>query len=77
MVWRVRCAEDENVVVASTSPLKGNAAWHPVSVEFSVPEVGCNAQWLRLELDARVVLEQGISGEVWYDRWRIERRAPG
>jgi hypothetical protein len=74
LAWRIRCVEDENVVLASTPLLKGSTDWRAFAVEFEVPDLGCRAQWMRLELDARVVLEQQVVGEVWYDQLRIERK---
>jgi hypothetical protein len=39
-----------------------------------VPESGCGAQVLRLELDARVALEQQAVGSFWSDGLVIRRQ---
>lgn len=73
LTWRIRCAEAESSLVGETARLKGNLDWHEFSVHVTVPDFGCRAQWLRLELDARVASEQLVSGEVWYDDLSIAR----
>ena len=41
--------------------------------DFEVRSSNCRAQWLRLELAARTVVEQPAGGEVWFDGLAIER----
>jgi hypothetical protein len=40
--------------------------WTDFTVKFQVPATDCVAQWLQLELPARIDAEQRIEGQVWY-----------
>lgn len=74
MVWKLTCAIPAAPLLAQTEPLKGNVSWQTFEVPFEVPSTDCPAQWLRLELDARVALEQEVGGgSVWYDDLSITR----
>ena len=44
------------------------------AVDFAVPDQGCSAQLLRLELDGRVELDFEAQGSVWFDDLAIVRR---
>lgn len=68
--WQIRCAEG-NAVLAETEPLTASTGgWRPFSVDFVVPETGCEAQWLRLRLPGK---DRSMTGEIWYDRMAITR----
>jgi len=73
LVWRVSCAEMDRQRLAETVPIKGTTDWHEISIGFEVPQTGCRAQWLTLELAARVALEEQIGGEVWFDDLAVTR----
>jgi hypothetical protein len=45
--------------------------WTDFMVKFQVPATECGAQWLQLELPARIDPEFGIEGRVWYQDLRI------
>ena len=52
--WRISCANilkvsvSPQILTLSQSPLiDGRAPWRPFGVNFTVPEAGCPAQWLR------------------------------
>jgi hypothetical protein len=45
--------------------------WTDFAADFSVPAQGCAAQWLRLEIPARVGSETKLEGQVWYRDLRI------
>jgi hypothetical protein len=54
--------------------IKGiSSVWKPVEFSFTVPGSNCPAQYLHLDLDARMASEQFVSGEVWFDNVRILR----
>jgi hypothetical protein len=72
MRWRITCGGD-SVALAETPLLVGEIAWRPIAVDFTVPE-DCVAQNLVLELAARVVIEQEVSGGVSYMGLGIEAR---
>jgi hypothetical protein len=71
VVWRITCADGIKVVLAASAPVVGTNPWQPFAVEFVVPETGCRAQWLRLELAARFAIEEQVSGTVRYDNLTI------
>lgn len=73
--WRLYCADARDRLLAETGRVTGTTAgWVEFAEEFTVPADGCRAQWLRLELAARVVLEQQVGGgTAWYQDLRIVR----
>lgn len=73
LVWRLSCAELHKQALGETEPVKGTMDWHPIAASFSVPQSGCRAQWLTLELPARAALEEQISGKVWFDDLLVSR----
>ena len=75
MVWRLSCAGANKQLLGETIPLSGTSGWAPFEVRFQVPQTGCRAQWLRLQLAARTALEQQVGGAVFYDDLKIERDA--
>jgi hypothetical protein len=46
--------------------LRGSSPWQRHEQSFSVP-AGCPAQWLQLELDARIPAEYYARGGAWFD----------
>ena len=76
MIWRIFCADDTKVTLATSEPVVGTSDWHSFAKRFEVPSTGCSAQWLRLELAARFPIEEQVSGAVWYDDLAI-RSAEG
>jgi hypothetical protein len=75
MTWRISCAEGDHEALAETARVAGTTSWQAFTEDFTVPPTGCRAQWLRLELAARVAVEQQVSGEIWYDDLAIARHA--
>lgn len=69
--WRIQCAEQPNATLARTDLISGSLPWTSFGVDFRVPDKGCQAQWLKLELPARTATEHQIAGEVWYRNLRI------
>lgn|GEM_PF-553144 len=67
--WVLRCllatGADGAVIVAGPL-LRGTQGWRTATVEFTVPE-HCPAQWLYLELAARIAAERNAYGTVWFD----------
>jgi hypothetical protein len=49
------------------------ATWKDIEFGFAVPASDCPAQYLRLDLDARMSSEQFASGTLWFDDLRIAR----
>jgi hypothetical protein len=74
--WRLACAENPEHPFAESAMISGRAAaWSDVDLDFAVPADGCRAQYLSLDLDARMPSEQFISGTIWFDDLRIQRLA--
>lgn len=70
--WRIVCTQEPALTLATTSHLKGDVDWRPFSAEFEVPET-CGSQRLLLELPARVVMEQEVTGGVRYKDIDVEQ----
>lgn len=70
--WTVVCAGAAGPTLGRTELVSGSMPWSDFHADFVVPEEGCQAQILRLELPARIASEQQIEGRVWYQRLRID-----
>src|SRR5262249_34997334 len=55
--WRIFCAAGSAHTLASTDLVSGTIPWTDFTVKFQVPTTECGAQWLQLELPARVESE--------------------
>jgi hypothetical protein len=64
--WRVFCANASATTLANTELVSGPMPWTEFTAKFQVPAGDCGAQWLQLELPARVESESRIEGQVWY-----------
>jgi hypothetical protein len=73
LTWRIACAEEKQQILGETFPVKGSFDWRAFDVAFAVPHYACRAQWLTLRVDARVALEEQISGSAWFDDLAVER----
>lgn len=71
--WRVRCS-GADAILAESEPFVGADEWRYFAVEFTVPDEGCPAQLLRLELDGRVELDFEAQGGAWFDDLAIIRQ---
>jgi hypothetical protein len=49
------------------------SAWKNIEFAFAVPVADCPAQYVRLDLDARMSSEQFASGTVWFGDLRMMR----
>jgi hypothetical protein len=74
LVWRIACANTPNVVIGQ-SPMAIGASpkWKDVAFSFTVPVGDCRAQYIRLDLDARMASETLVSGSISYDELAIAR----
>ena len=73
LVWTLTCAEGANQLLAETNRVTGTMEAE-ISTAFTVPAHGCRAQWLRLELAARIPPERDVGGgTVWYDALQVQR----
>ncbi len=60
--WRVACLTEPRGTLGVTEAFAGTAAWRDFTLDFTVPEEGCQAQALGLEADARTPSETQVSG---------------
>ena len=74
--WHVNCAGGKPVLADGPMFTGVEATWTDLEFAFTVPDTDCRAQELRLDLAARSVSEQLVSGSVWYDDLRLERAEP-
>lgn len=70
--WVVQCAEGGRGIAGRSERFRGTRAWSAFEARVEVPP-DCRAQWLRLQLPARVDSEQQIVGRLWFDGVRISR----
>jgi hypothetical protein len=74
--WRLACADGPTQPIGESGMIAGRTpAWKNIEFTFAVPSADCQAQYLRLDLDARMSSEQFASGTVWFDDLRISRLA--
>jgi hypothetical protein len=72
--WRVMCASKEQNIIGRGLVYRGTTAqWQDLEFSFTVPGSGCPAQYLRLVFDARSASERFISGNIWFDDFKITR----
>jgi hypothetical protein len=50
-------------------------SWSDTGFDFTVPAQNCRAQYLSLELDARMASESFVNGSLWFDDLKISRLA--
>ena len=72
--WRLVCADDQSTPIGE-SPMIGGVAstWKEIKFSFTVPATNCRAQYVRLDLDARMASEQLVSGSVLMNQLHISR----
>jgi hypothetical protein len=69
--WHIFCANASETTLATTELVAGTMPWTDFMVKFQVPATDCGAQWLQLELPARIEAEQRVEGQVWYQELRV------
>ena len=72
--WRIVCASgptiEESPMIIGMMP-----SWRTVAFTFTIPTQDCRAQYVRLDLDARMASEQLVSGSMMFDELQISRVA--
>ncbi|HEX2255452.1 MAG TPA: hypothetical protein VHG92_01905 [Afifellaceae bacterium] len=71
--WTLTCADERDTRLGATERISGTTRWHGFEAVFEVPASGCRAQWLRLELAARIAAERHSAGAAWYDDMAVSR----
>jgi len=75
--WRIFCAGGGEADLGQTQSISGTVGWTDLSTGLQVPESGCAAQWIQLELPARIASEMKIGGVVWYRGMTISPATAG
>lgn len=74
MSWRIACAEDSAKPIGEGPMIMGVAStWTKTGFAFTVPPTMCRAQYVRLDLDARMASEDLVSGSILFDDLQISR----
>lgn len=74
--WRIACAGQSTAPIGESAMISGSTKnWADVAFTFAVPEKGCDAQYVRLDLDARMASEELVSGSIFFDALQISRAA--
>jgi hypothetical protein len=72
--WRIACADNPNAPIAESEMIGGVAStWKEMKFTFKVPDTGCRAQYVRLDLDARMASEQIVNGSMLFSGLSIAR----
>jgi tetratricopeptide (TPR) repeat protein len=69
--WHIFCASNAAESLANTQLVSGTMPWTDFEVKFQVPATDCKAQWLQLELPARIDSEWKIEGQALYQSLQI------
>jgi tetratricopeptide (TPR) repeat protein len=76
MKWRITCANDAHTRLGESQMISGTAsAWRRTDFTFTVPPSDCRAQYVQLDLDARMASEQIVSGSILFDDLSISHTA--
>ena len=71
--WVIDCAEGRGQRLGATERFSGSGPWRDFATGFVVPDHDCGAQWLQLELAARVPAEQQVSGIIEFSGLKATR----
>ena len=74
--WRIFCANASANTIANSELVSGTMPWTDFTVKFQVPATDCGAQWLQLELPARIEAELRIEGRVCTRTCELRQLAP-
>ena len=70
--WRVTCVKGP--LLGQSEAVRGSSSgWKDFAFSFTVPQLDCPAQYVRLVFGARSASERFISGSIWYDDLQIVR----
>jgi hypothetical protein len=72
--WRIVCADDANARIGESPTINGvTSSWEKTGFTFTVPAEKCRAQYVSLDLDARMASETLVSGSILFDDLHISR----
>lgn len=70
--WRIYCADRPDDNLTHTDLVSSDRPWQSFADAFEVPANNCQAQWLQLEIPARILPEYEIEGQISYRHLSIE-----
>ena len=70
--WTVTCAEGPRTRIAESERFTGAFLWRDFKFGLVVPDQGCGAQWLLLQIAARIPAERQIGGEIDFTDLHVE-----
>lgn len=76
MVWEVRCFQGNALLGQSSQLFGASRGWQGFEFGFTVPELGCPTQVVRLLHDSRSTSEEYASGEILFSKIRLAPAAP-
>jgi hypothetical protein len=71
LMWQMTCAES-NAVLGNGPKLNSSGPWANFEFSFSVPVENCATQKLQLVSGSSVVLDQAISGQIYFDTFALD-----
>jgi hypothetical protein len=72
--WRVVCADSANTRIGESAMITGMTPdWKKTDFVFTVPAADCRAQYVELDLDARMASEQLVSGSMLFAELSVSR----
>jgi hypothetical protein len=72
--WRLVCVGEAKTRIGESPMISGGtSAWKDFQFTFAVPPADCRAQYVQLDLDARMASEELVSGSMLFDGLRILR----
>jgi hypothetical protein len=75
--WRIRCLDAPDTILAESHLLNGQKPWDTLTVAFTTPPMGCEAQLLRLEADGTYLHDHTFAGNLWFDNVSIQAADAG
>lgn len=74
--WRVKCI-GASTLLGESSIINTSVPWNNSVFSIAVPEEGCDTQLLRLETASRAALDTALTGQIYFDDFKVERKEAG
>ena len=71
MMWRITCAEDSSII-GQGPKISSSTPWVSYAMTFTVPAENCATQVLGLTWSSSAALDQVISGQIWFDEFKLK-----
>jgi hypothetical protein len=74
LVWRIACTSEAVDFLAETKSVSGSMQWTTFETPFVIPDEGCLTQTIKLQVNAKTLLDTQISGQAQFDNLVIARK---